>query len=175
MNNTLYKTRGKNDERYTPEYGVKPILKYIPEGAVVWCPFDTRESEFVKLISKQNKVIASHKNHGQDFYEYQPNEHWDCIVSNPPFTKKRDIFKRAIELTRDNGKSFALLMSTLWINDGAPVDLFIDECTRLELLLFNKRIHYLDEDYQEMGKNTTFASSYYCYNFLPSGLVLQRL
>ena len=39
---------GSNDECYTPDYGVEPILKYIPEDAVVWCPFDTEESEFVK-------------------------------------------------------------------------------------------------------------------------------
>ena len=49
---------GNNDECYTPDYGVKPILKYIPEGAIVWCPFDTIDSEFTKQISKQNKVIA---------------------------------------------------------------------------------------------------------------------
>ena len=56
----VFYSKGKNDECYTPDYGVKPILKYIPEGAVVWCPFDTEESEFVKQISKTNKVIASH-------------------------------------------------------------------------------------------------------------------
>ena len=38
---------GNNDECYTPDYGVKPILKYIPKDAIVWCPFDTEESEFV--------------------------------------------------------------------------------------------------------------------------------
>ena len=32
--------KGKNDECYTLDYGVKPILKYIPKDAVVWCPFD---------------------------------------------------------------------------------------------------------------------------------------
>ena len=42
---------GNNDECYTPDYGVKPILKYIPDGDIVWCPFDTKESEFVKQIS----------------------------------------------------------------------------------------------------------------------------
>ena len=36
---------GNNDECYTPDYGVKPILKYIPDGDIVWCPFDTKESE----------------------------------------------------------------------------------------------------------------------------------
>ena len=32
---------GNNDECYTPNYGVTPILEYIPKNAVVWCPFDT--------------------------------------------------------------------------------------------------------------------------------------
>ena len=47
---------GSNDECYTPLYGVKPILKYIPKDAIVWCPFDTFESYFVREISKTNKV-----------------------------------------------------------------------------------------------------------------------
>ena len=41
---------GANDECYTPAYGVRPILKYIPKDWVVWCPFDTEESEYVRLI-----------------------------------------------------------------------------------------------------------------------------
>ena len=54
-------SKGKNDECYTPDYGVKPIIKYIPKKAVVWCPFDTEESEFVKQIrAAGHKVIASH-------------------------------------------------------------------------------------------------------------------
>ena len=43
---------GKNDECYTPAWGVTPIIQYIPKNAVVWCPFDTAESEFVKQISQ---------------------------------------------------------------------------------------------------------------------------
>ena len=52
---------GRNDECYTPAYGVAPIIKYIPKNAVVWCPFDTDDSEFVKQITANgNRVIASH-------------------------------------------------------------------------------------------------------------------
>ena len=61
---------GSNDECYTPLYGVTPILKYIPKDVIVWCPFDTFESHFVREISKTNKVIASHKWTGQDFFNY---------------------------------------------------------------------------------------------------------
>lgn len=45
----LYST-GNNDECMTLDYAVKPILKYIPKNAVVWCPFDKEDSEFVKQI-----------------------------------------------------------------------------------------------------------------------------
>ena len=64
-NEILY---GKSDdERYTKEYAVEPILKYIPRDWVVWCLFDKEESNFVKLISRRNKVIYSHIDTGQIF------------------------------------------------------------------------------------------------------------
>ena len=61
---------GGNDECYTPAYGVEPILKYIPKGAVVWCPFDTEESNFVKeLRASGHKVVATHISQGADFFK----------------------------------------------------------------------------------------------------------
>ena len=78
-----------SDEAYTPLYGVKPIIKYIPSDAVIWCPFDTSESEFVKEISKTHKVIYSHIDSNQDFFTYESHEHWDMIISNPPFKCKK--------------------------------------------------------------------------------------
>ena len=95
----LMYSSGNNDECYTPDYAVKPILKYIPEGSIVWCPFDTEESEFVKQISKQNDVEYSHISTGHDFFDYEPDE-WDIIVSNPPFTNKRKYFERALAFNK---------------------------------------------------------------------------
>ena len=37
----LMYSSGNNDECYTPDYDVKPILKYIQEGSIVCCQFDT--------------------------------------------------------------------------------------------------------------------------------------
>ena len=78
----LMYSSGNNDECYTPNYAVTPILKYIPEGAIVWCPFDLEHSEFVKQISKQNEVVYSHLETGQDFFTYEPDQ-WDVLISNP--------------------------------------------------------------------------------------------
>ena len=158
---------GNNDECYTPDYGVKPILKYIPDGDIVWCPFDTKESEFVKQISEHNEVIYSHISTGQDFFDYEPHA-WDIIISNPPFTNKRKYFERALSF----GKPFALIMTNTWLNDSAPKQLFKDK--DLQLLMFDKRMKFISPDGRNNDK-ITFSSSYYCYNILPKQIVMEEL
>ena len=158
---------GNNDECYTPAYGVTPILKYISQNVVVWCPFDTEESEFVKQISNQNSVVHSHISLGQDFFTYEPY-HWDVIVSNPPFTNKRKFFERALSFN----KPFALIMTNTWLNDSAPKQLFKDK--DLQLLMFDKRMKFQSPDGRANDK-ITFSSSYYCWNFLPKQIIMEEL
>lgn len=161
-------SKGVNDECITLDYAVKPIIKYIPENWIVWCPFDTKESEFVKQIkAKGNKVIYSHISEGKDFYIYEPGEHWDCIISNPPFTNKRKIFERAISFN----KPFALIMSNTWLNDSAPKQLFKDK--DLQLLMFDKRMKFLNNG--RISNKITFSSSYYCWRFLPKQIIMEEL
>jgi hypothetical protein len=165
--NILYPV-GSNDECYTPEYGVLPILEYIPSGAVVWCPFDTHESNFVKLISQTNEVKASHISQGLDFYKYEPNR-WDVMVSNPPFTNKRQIFERALSFQ----KPMALLMSNTWLNDKYSKWVFFEAGRTMELLMFDRRIKFLNNGKQE--NKITFSSSYFCSDFLPRQIVIKPL
>lgn len=158
---------GGGDEAYTPAYGVTPILKYIPKDVVVWCPFDTDESEFVKQISNNNSVVHSHISLGKDFFTYEPI-YWDIIVSNPPFKNKRKFFERALSF----GKPFALIMTNTWLNDSAPKQLFKDK--DLQLLMFNKRMKFQSPDGRPNNK-ITFSSSYYCWNFLPKQIIMEEL
>jgi len=171
VNNSFSKdlmySAGSNDECYTPSYGVEPILKYIPNGTTVWCPFDKDDSEFVKQISKTNDVVHSHIEDGLDFYEYEPDK-WDVIISNPPFTKKRQIFERALSFK----KPFALIMSNTWLNDSAPKQLFKDK--DLQLLMFDKRMRF-NLPNGESNNKITFSSSYYCWNFLPKQIIMEQL
>ena len=163
----LMYSKGNNDECYTPYYAVKPILKYIPKDAIVWCPFDTDKSEFVKQISNTNKVEYSHINNGQDFFEYEPDD-WDIMLSNPPFTNKRKYFERALSFN----KPFALIMTNTWLNDSAPKQLFKDK--DLQLLMFDKRMKFNSPDGRSNDK-ITFSSSYYCWNFLPKQIIMEKL
>ena len=166
----LYKKTG-NDEAYTPEYGVRPIIKYIPDNFVVWCPFDKQDSAFVRLIQENgNKVIYSHIDYGQDFFEYEPDEHWDCIISNPPFKNKRLFFERALSFD----KPFALIMTNTWLNDAYSKKVFMQAGKQMQLLMFDKRIKF-NNTYGKPNNKITFSSSYFCYNFLPNDLITETL
>ena len=159
---------GKNDECMTLPYGVKPIIKYVPKNAVVWCPFDKENSEFVKqLTANGNKVIYSHIADGQDFYTYAPNEHWDCIISNPPFGGKRQIFERALSFN----KPFALIAPNTWWNDAAPAQIFKNK--DLQILSFDYRMKF--ENNGIIEKKITFMSAYWCWNFLPKQIIFEHL
>ena len=164
---TVLYSSGKNDECYTPDYGVAPILEFIPSDVTVWCPFDTAESEFVKQISRTNPVVRSHLEDGKDFFTYEPPQ-WDIIVSNPPFQNKRQFFERALSFN----KPFALLMAATWLNDAAPVQLFKDR--GLQLLLFDKRMEFIQPNAKQRNK-VTFNSVYFCANFLPRDIVMRNL
>ena len=160
----LLYSEGNNDECYTPHYGVTPILKYIPKDAIVWCPFDTEKSEFVKQIPNN---VHSHINTGQDFFTYEPDD-WDVMVSNPPFTNKRKFFERALSFN----KPFALIMTNAWLNDRAPMQLFAEK--DLQLLMFDRRMKFNSPDGRPNDK-ITFSSSYYCWNFLPKQIIIEKL
>lgn len=151
----------------TPRYGVLPIIKYLPKDKIIWCPFDKEDSEFVKVLTEQGyKVVYSHIENGQDFYTYEPEE-WDILVSNPPFTNKRQIFERALSF----GKPFALIMSNTWLNDSAPKQVFKDK--QLQILFFEERMKFSNNGVVQ--NKITFSSSYFCYNLLPKDIVMDRL
>lgn len=129
MMKRIYETLHVNDECYTPEYAVKPLLKYLDKfkGKTIWCPFDTEESEYVKIFKKSGfNVVYSHKDDGQNFYDFgdgffaQDIPDFDVLISNPPFHNKALLVEKVIAL----GKPFALLLPMTWLNDSAPYRLF---------------------------------------------------
>jgi len=157
---------GDNDECYTPEYAVRALVPHLEKfrGKTIWCPFDEATSNFVKvLVSEGFNVVHSHINDGQDFYTHTPLE-WDVMVSNPPFTNKRAIFDRAIEL----GKPFALIMSNTWLNDAAPKQVFRN--VPLQLLMFEERMKFINQD-----NKITFSSSYFCVDVLDHQIMFDSL
>lgn len=169
-NNIGYLTSNKkNDECYTPKYAVLPIIKYIPKDAIIWCPFDTENSWYVKVARENGyKVIYSHINNGNDFFKYEP-ENYDVIISNPPFSCKDKVLKRLYEL----GKPFAILLPLNSLQGGARYDYFKQG---VQLLSFDKRIGFLSPDNLDAPiEGTPFASAYFCKDVLPKDLIIEEL
>lgn len=153
----------EKDEYYTPPILVKPILDFIKPNSTIWCPFDTEDSEFViQLRNVGHKVLYSHIWYGQDFFVYEPKEDYDYIISNPPFTKKLDVFKRLYEI----GKPFAMICGLPILNYQEVGEFFLDK--ELQLLIVDKKVSF-------DGNTASFNNSYFCYKMLPRDLMFYHL
>lgn len=160
-----------NDEFYTPQYAIAPILKYIKPGATVWCPFDTKESMFVKLLHEAGcTVIATHISAGQDFFEMEPPE-CDYIISNPPYSKKGDVLERLFSI----GKPFAMLLGVVGLFESQKrFEMFRDN--DFEIMYLNRRVAYFKSyEEQKPSLNPPFSSVYLCHKMLPKQIVFEEI
>lgn len=157
------------DEIYTPFYAVEPLLEFLPKNKKIWCPFDEEWSAFYQLFSERGyDVIRSSLSEGKDFFHYEPDK-WDILVSNPPFSKKNNVLKRAYSFE----KPFALLLPVNSIQSKQRYDIFRNQ---IQLLIFDARIDYHNKkNLHETVKGNSFGSAYFCCNLLPTKLELRRL
>lgn len=152
----------QKDEYYTPAILVRPILKYLKQKSVVWCPFDTESSEFVILLKEAgHTVIYSHIWDGQDFFTYEPTE-YDYIISNPPFTRKLEVLERLYKLN----KPFAMILGLPILNYQEVGTFFLDK--ELQLLIVDKKVSF-------DGNTASFNNSYFCRGVLPRDIMFEHL
>ena len=148
---------GNGDEYYTPKYVVEILLPYLKDKNIktIWCPCDTEDSWFVKIFKASGyNVISSHIQDNKDFLTYKPEEEFDAIITNPPFSIKNKIIDRCIELD----KPFALLLSATVIQSASLVKL-LEQVKQLNFILFDKRISY-------SGDRPPFPSWYFTSRLL---------
>ena len=164
------KTDKASDEYYTPAYAVKPIIKYIREGSkTIWCPFDTQDSEYVKCLTEAgHTVIATHIDEGKNFFFYEPAEHYDYIISNPPFSCKDAVLERLAKI----GKPYVILLPLPSLQGQKRFSYLVGT----QALIFDKRINfYTDSARTSIAKGVSFATIYICKNFLPKDLIFEKL
>lgn len=161
-----------NDEFYTPNYAIEPLLKYIKPNSFIWCPFDTHESNFVKLLIKAgHNVHWTHIEAGMDFFTEQPPNGVDYIISNPPYSLKAEVFERLFEL----GKPFAMLVGVVGLFESQRRFTMFKN-NDFEIMYFDKRISYF-KSYadQKPSLNPPFSSVYICKDLLPKQIVFEAL
>ncbi len=147
------KTFIKHDDYMTPKYAFENIKQYIPRDKIIWESFygDGKSGEYLKELGF--KVI-----HEQvDFFE---NDLGDVIVSNPPFSKSKEIMERLYQLD----KPFIIIFPSNKINTSYFRKW---KYKGIQIIIPRKRIHFTKKINGEIpenwGNKCNFDCFYYCY------------
>lgn len=148
------KVFSKNDDYMTPKYAWDNIKDFIPKNKIIWEAFygNGKSGDYLRELGFN--VIHEKI----DFFE---NNKGDIIVSNPPFTKNKEIIKRLEEIN----KPFILILPSSKINTSYIRDMFKNK--KLQLIIPRKRIHFDKLQNGEIIKEKqkcNFDCFYYCYN-----------
>lgn len=165
------RTKNKNDEFYTPNYAIRPILEYLKPNSTIWCPFDTKESNYVKIFKNEgHKVINSHIINGEDFFEFSIPD-CDYIISNPPYSLKTEIIEELFKIK----KPFAMLIGILGMFESQKrFELYKNN--KFEIMYFNRRVSFFKSYSDQKPLNSPpFSSAYICSNFLPEQIIFKEL
>jgi hypothetical protein len=160
-----------SDEYYTPRYAVKPLLKYLKPTSNIWCPFDTDESEFVKVLRDDGKhaVYNTHIKTGDDFFKTEVPDDTQYIISNPPFSMKNEVFERLYEI----GLPFAILIVVNGLFESEERFTMFRE-NAVELMFFSGRINYFQTVFKtKIFTSPPFSSVFACSKLLPKQIVFE--
>jgi hypothetical protein len=139
-----------NDEYYTPFWVWDEIHKFIPKG-VVWEPFRGNGQSARYLRDLGHEVICEDK----DFFSSR--EKGDVVVTNPPFSRIKDVLSRLIEWK----KPFILLMPMSRLSVSYFKTVMGDEIDHFRLVLPSRRIDFDRPDGNQ--SKCPFDCGFYCY------------
>jgi len=148
------KTFLKHDDYMTPKYAWENIKHLIPKNKVIWEAFygDGKSGSYLREFGFD--VIHE----PVDFFE---NNLGEIIITNPPFSKSKEVMKRLKELD----KPFIIILPSSKINTSYFRDNFMN--CGLQLIIPRKRIHFekqIKGKTPENWKNAcNFDCFYYCY------------
>jgi len=150
------KTFIKHDDYMTPKKYWEDILNYIPKDKIIWEAFygDGESGEFMKQLG----LNVIHE--PIDFFE---NDLGDILISNPPFSKKKEVFTRLKELD----KPFIMICPSSCINTQYMRELFGNSKDVLQIIIPKRRINFTKKIDGKIPKNFSdrcnFDCFYYCY------------
>ena len=154
------KTFLKHDDYMTPKYAWENIEQYIPKDKVIWEAFmgDGKSGEYLQEMGYD--VIHDY----DDFFESNKG---DIIVSNPPFSKSKEILNRLKVLD----KPFILILPCSKICTQYIRENFKNTDEPLQIIIPRKRIQFVKNG-NELNNKCNFDCFYYCYKMnLPRDIV----
>ena len=161
MNDAI--VRGGSDEWYTPEWAVEVIADYLPGRGKILCPFDTRESEFYRVLTRRGyDVTATHINSGTDFFQVDLAP-FDYVISNPPFSIRDAVLTRLY----DSGVPFAVLQNASSLFDSRKRMALAER--GCGIIYIYPRIEY--RTVSGNGIRVPFQSCYWTKGIVPDGSI----
>jgi hypothetical protein len=155
----------KHDHFDTPRYAVEPLLKYIPKAWTVWEPTDTfKRSQITAALKQNGNEVVSTDINKLDFLKDEPDFHYDCVITNPPYSIK-DEFIFACMKTK---KPFALLLPLTALEGVRRGLMFRAMGKKLGVLVLDRRVEFT-------GGSVWFNASWFCYDILPRQLIFAEL
>jgi hypothetical protein len=144
-------TTFKFDDYMTPKEAWEDIKDYIPKNKIIWEPFygDGNSGKYLRELG----FNVIHED--IDFFE---NNKGDIIVTNPPFSKKKEVLKRLMELD----KPFIIIMPVSTLAYKYTRELIGDN---VQILVPKKRIQFLKLEDDKITNNgrCNFDCFYFCY------------
>lgn len=138
----------KNDDWMTPLSAWNDIKNFIPKDKIIWEAFYGDGKSGIYLKSLGFKVIHE----PIDFFK---NNKGDVIISNPPFSKCKEILARLKILD----KPFILILPSSKINTQYFRSLFKN---KIQIIIPKKRIQF-KKDSINFKSHCNFDCFYYCY------------
>jgi hypothetical protein len=159
------KTFLKHDDYMTPKYAWENIKQYIPTDKVIWEAF-YGDGVSGKFLTELGFNVVHEP---IDFFE---ENRGDIIVSNPPFSKSKEVLTRLKELD----KPFIIILPSSKINTQYVRSLFIECKDKLQIIIPRSRIHFekkVDGKTPDNWRNAcNFDCFYYCWKMnLPRDIV----
>lgn len=118
------------DEYYTRREDAEIIAANLIQLPLkVWLPFNDVDSVWREVLEDRGCTVIATEG---DFFATDPPDGVQCIISNPPFSLKREIMDRIKALNL----RFALILPFQWLNDGIPLEY------GHQLMFFKQRMYF---------------------------------
>jgi len=155
-----------SDDYQTPKEAVDIIIPYLNKDWIIWeCAWG--QGALSNHLKKEGFNVIGDKN--IDFLDKsQTPLHFDCIVTNPPYSLKDEFLEQCYKLN----KPFALLMPLTALEGIYRGKLY--QTYGIQLIIPNRRINFIPKSNKSGG--VWFQTAWFCYDLnLPKDLLFVEL
>lgn len=143
-----------DNDYFTPKTIWEKILSLVSKDKVIYEPYygDGRSGEIIRSLGYE--VIHNNEN----CYEHYQNYDFDIIITNPPFSKKKEVFEWLFKID----KPFMVLVPITTLTTSY----IRDKLGELKFYIFRRRVNFYKEvvDGEEnLLKKTSFDTILLCY------------